>query len=156
MKKHNNSAAERFEQAHNARIDKLFWIAASIESEELSEFLEEDLDDSNWKEMFPELFENENFEEYKEDGELLTMLTDHDKLGFIARVSIPNCYNFKYDGESIIGYSSNPGHRRLRYVYGDSPEELITAIEIIADEVFEDYKESDKQRKLKAILDAKT
>ncbi|OFX56311.1 MAG: hypothetical protein A2066_12990 [Bacteroidetes bacterium GWB2_41_8] len=149
MKNYNNSVNERIEQAHDARIDKLFWIAASTGSDELAEFLNEDLDDENWEELFPELVENENYEEYKEDGELITMLIDNDKLGFLARVSIPRCYNFRYDGENISNYSSNQGHRRLRYIYAESPEELITAIEIVADEVFEDYKAIDLKEKSK-------
>lgn len=149
-KNYNNSVAERLEQAHGAQIDILFWIAASIESQELESFLEEELDDNNWKELFPELYENESFEEYREDRELLTMLTENEKLGFIAKVTIPRCYNFRYKGKELLGYSTNPGHRRIRYVYADSQEELITVIEIIADEVFEDYKQIDLAEKSKA------
>lgn len=145
---YNNSVLERIEQAHDAQIEKLFWIAASIESHDLQSFIEE-LESNVWKELFPELFASNYFEEFQEDGELVTMLIESDKLGFIAEVTIPNCYDFIYDGEELKGYSSHPGRRRIRYVYAESLEELITAIEIVADEVFEDYKAIDLKEKSK-------
>lgn len=149
MSINNNKVIERLEQAHSAQIEKLFWIAASTENDDLASFLEEDMSDESWKYCFPELFESDYFEEYRENNELVTLLTEHEKLGFIAEVSIPRCYNFRYEGEELKDYSSNPGTRRLKYVYAENLEYLITAIEIVADEVFEDYKQIDLKEKSK-------
>lgn len=144
----NNEAIERFEQANSAQIDKLFWIAASIESHELASFLQ-DLERSNWKECFPDVFEANDFEQYYVDAEFAEFLTDNDKLGFIAEVTFPKSYNFKYEGEKLTGWSSNGGTRMVKYVYAETTDELVEKIEKLGEEVFEYYKESDKRKKLK-------
>lgn len=151
----NNEALERFDQANSVEIDKLFWIAASFESLELVSFLE-DLDDNNWKECLPELFENEYFEDYKSDKELNRLLLDHDKLGFIAEVTFPRNYNFRYNkkGESI-GWSSNGGIRTIKYIYAETTEELLAGIEKLSEKVLEEDKITDKRMKLKSIENAK-
>lgn len=143
----NNEAIERFEQAHEAKIDKLFWIAASIESQELVSFIE-DLDDQSWKELFPELFDYEYFKEIQENGELIQMLCENDKLGFIAEVTIPVCTDFKYKDQNIVGYSSSPGRCRVKYVYAETSEELLITIEKVSEAVFEDFKKCDRKKKI--------
>jgi len=149
----NLKAIERFEQTNSAQINKLFWIAGSIESHDLASFLE-DLDSANWKECLPEIFEDSNFEECMEDEEFNELLIDHNKLGFIAEVTFPESYNFKYDGDKLTGWSSNGGTRRIKYVYAETTDELLSAIEKVGEEVFEDYKKADKQKKLKATNNA--
>lgn len=136
---------EQIDQS-NAQIDKLFWVGASTEYSDLEEFLQ-DLDKSAWKEMLPELTETEYYEEYFDDGELIQLLIDNGKLGFIAELTIPTCYDFVFDQNGEMkSCSMHPGRRHIRYAYADTHEELLEKLIQIGQEEFDLDKERDKMK----------
>ena len=49
----NSQALLKLEEAHDARIEKLFWIAGQIDNSDLTEFFKEWMDDKKFKEEFP-------------------------------------------------------------------------------------------------------
>ena len=69
----NKEALERIEQAHGAKIDKMFWIAGSLESRDLKDLIEE-MDDKAFKKCFPTLADCPYLEEYRNDDEILQAL----------------------------------------------------------------------------------
>ena len=58
----NKEALERIEQAHGAKIEKMFWIAGSLDSSDLRDLIEE-MDDKAFKKCFPEIFNSKYLEE---------------------------------------------------------------------------------------------
>ena len=145
----NKEFAEKFDQAHSAQIEKMFWIAGSSDHSDIEELLQ-DISDNEWDKLIPELgpSKNEYFFEYL-DGDVLTeMLVENDKFGLIAEICIPECSRFIYDENNIpVAWSTHPGIRRIKYAYAESLEALFSEVEKIANEVFEDYKAEDKKRR---------
>lgn len=119
---------ERFEQAGSAKIDKLFWIAGSIESNDLISLIE-DFEDENWERVFPEIYKSEHFEYYKSDKDSLFGLYDFNKLGFLAEVHIPQCSNFSFMKNKKPYAWQTGAISHLEYVYAETPEELINQVE---------------------------
>ncbi len=126
---------ERFEQAGSAKIDKLFWIAGSIDNHDLISLLE-DLEDEQWEILFPEIYKSESFEYYKNEKEDLFGLITFEKFGFIAEVHIPECSRFSFDKKGNPQSWETGGISHLAYAYAETPEALIKCIEIKAKELY--------------------
>ena len=139
----NIEAIERFEQAYCSRIDKLFWIAGSFENSELKELLEE-LDDKQWKELFPEIFKSEYFEEYKDEPR--EALINFKKFGLIAEIHIPTCDKFEYKNGKPVSWSIHQGCCLVEYVYAETLEELMNKTEEKAEKVFQEFVKKDKKK----------
>lgn len=147
----NSELIERFDKLNAARVDKLFFIAMMIDNRDLEGLLQ-DIEDESWKEIFPEIFENPHFEEYKQDNELIQLLMEYSKYGFIAEVHHPKCYNFVYDiDDKVIGFSIQPGISMSGYVYAETREELLAAIEAQS-EKFHEYYIAQENKQLKASV----
>ena len=142
----NREMAERFQQAHCARIERLFWIAGSLESSDLKELLE-DLEDKDWNGLFPEIYKSKNFDEQR--SEPLQALLDYDRIGLIAQIDIPECSRFIYKNKKPVSWSVHPGICRIEYVYAETLEELMTNIEKAANKVFQEYLKKDKEKQYK-------
>lgn len=124
----NRKALDRFEQASNAKIEKLFWIAGSLENSDLHSLLD-DLDDDQWEKLFPEIYNSKFFEANKNSADNFG-LVDFLKFGFIAEVTIPLCDNFRYGKNKTTPESWSTGYvSHICYVYAETPEQLLKLIE---------------------------
>lgn len=147
----NSELLERFDQLNSARVNKLFFVAMMIENSDLEDFLQ-NIEDTSWKELFPEIFENPNFEDYRQDKELVQMIIEYSKYGFIAEVYHPKCCNFVFgEDEKIIGFSILLGIYQIGYVYAESREELLAAIEAQTEKFQEYYMSQEKKQKEKQL-----
>lgn len=133
----NRTFTERLQgNAYSAQINRLVWIAASLElSYDLHEMLEE-MQDEDWKEVFPKLYASKGFQLITEGEELKNLLIDSRLLGFLAQVHIPVCHDFTYENGRSVSWKMSHGHCTIGYVYGETPDELISAIEKLAKEHF--------------------
>ncbi len=150
----NTEALKRFEKLYDVRIDQLFWIAGvSLHNDELESLLSF-LRKKHWERLFPEIYRSKFFEEiYEEKEDLINVLTDFEKYGFLAKVLVPQCQDFRYtkDGEPkgwmICGFVC-----RVEYVYAETTELLLEEIEKVSSEVFKEYVEKDKKKqKVKSL-----
>lgn len=139
----NREAVERLGQSHNARIEKLFWIASQMEESDLKDFLEY-LTDKEWKELFPEIKQDKYFKEYLDNEDYLQLLCDYDKFGLLAEINIPECDNFQYKNGKPVSWSVHSGCCRIIYAYGETLEELVQQIEKKSQKMFKKYLEKDK------------
>lgn len=147
----NREYCDKFDQLNGTQIDKLFWIAGSIENSDLEDFLQDEMDNNDWNQLFPQLgpAENEGFNDYLEDKELVQLLIEYEKYGLIAQITIPECYNFRYKEGKLTGWSCHPGIRRIKYIYAETIPELYSEIERVQAAVFEEFKENDEQKQSK-------
>lgn len=143
----NLEAVDRFSQTHGANIDKLFWIASSMENSELQETLAL-LDSDDLKGMFPDL-DVKTICAYMEDDEegVVQLLLDHDKLGFVAEVHLPKCENFTYRNNEPVSCSLNYSISRPICVYGETRDELMIEIEKISKLIFDESVARDRKEK---------
>ena len=142
----NEKAVTRFEQAHGVKIEKMFWIAGSIENSSLNDLIA-DMDDKQFKNCFPEIL---NVKVYEKD--FLQALIDYDKFGIVAEILIPIANSFKYSSDgTLLGWSSSGGYCRIDYVYAETLELLLNEIEKSADKHFEDFKKKDKINNKKKV-----
>lgn len=141
----NIEAVERFEQSHSTKIETMFWIAGSIGNSEFKDFLEE-MDDDSFKVCFPEIFNSDYYNDYKDNNELGQALVDYGKFGLLAEIHIPKCDNFKYQERKLIGWSVHEGNCRVEYVYAETLELLMGEIEKTSESVFQEYLKKDKKK----------
>ena len=122
----NRNAVKRFEQSYGVEIEKLYWIAGSLDNDGLKEFINE-MDEKDFENCFPEIFKSEEYQQYQDDNELLQALVDFEKFGFIAEILIPECKNFRFQEgkENPVSWSSFGGVCRVAYCYGETREELL-------------------------------
>ena len=146
----NKNASQRFEQMHSSKIERMFWIAGSIFSDGLKELLN-DLLVNDWQDLFPDIISSEKYAEYQVDDDLPQALIDHNKFGFIAEVSIPECHTFKFQaGKSKpISWSVNSDVYRVVYCYAETTEELIDKIEKICEKTFNEDVVRERGRQVK-------
>lgn len=141
----NKNAFERLsEMKGGPKIEKLFWIAASAESRELSDFVDE-FDDRVWKRLFPEIYQISDFDDCIDDGEAVSLLLYFGKLGFLAEVYIPQCTNFKFENDKLVSWAVYGGICTSEYVYAETLDGLIDEIERINNIVFEKLVEEAKK-----------
>ena len=143
----NSEAVERFDQAHGAKIENLYWIAGSLDNSDFKDKIEE-LEDRDIEKCFPEIFNSPHYEEYKNNGELLQALVDFEKFGLLAEIHLPECTDFSYEkgkkyptSWSIIGSVC-----RIEYCYGETLSELMKEIEKCSRKVFKEYIAKDKNK----------
>lgn len=142
----NKEALERIEQAHGAKIEKMFWIAGSLENSDLRDLIEE-MDDKALKKCFPEIANSKHLEEYRNDNELLQALVDFDKFGLVAEILIPIAKDFSYDKDGkVSSWSSSGGHCRVDYVYAETLDLLLVEIEKSGDKHFKEFLKDDKKK----------
>lgn len=137
MSKLNIEAVERIEQSHGAKIERLFWIAGSLSNNDFDEVLS-GMTDEEFQGCFPEIYQSEYYEEYKEENQLGQALVDYKKFGLLAEVHIPEAYNFKYNNEKLVSWAIHGGVCLIEYVYAESLEELLEQIEKAGDKVFQE------------------
>lgn len=138
----NTEAVERFGQSNSTRIAKLFWIAGSLSNYELEDLLQE-MEDLNFKNCFPDIFNSEYFEQYRDDKQLIQALVDFNKFGLIAEIYIPKADNFKYEKGEPVSWSVHEGNCRVEYVYAETLELLMDGIEKTSESVFQEYIKKD-------------
>lgn len=142
----NKEAVDRFDQAHGAKIEKLFWIAGSLENSDLKDLIEE-MNDEAFENCFPEISNSPYFEEYRDAGELLQALVDKYYLGLVAEILIPVANDFRYEENgNVSSWSSSSGYCQVDYVYADTLELLLVEIEKSADKHFNYFLENDKKK----------
>jgi hypothetical protein len=142
----NKEAVERFSKAQDIRIEKMFWIAGSLENSELRDLMEE-ISDKALKKCFPEIANSQYLKEYVNDNELVQALCDFDKYGMVAEILIPICDSFSYDkNNKPVSWSSSAGSCRIDYVYSDTLEGLMIEIEKSGEEHFKEFLKSDKKK----------
>jgi len=142
----NVEAVNRFSQAHGAKIENLFWIAGAMENDDFKQLID-DLGESHWASLFPDIYNSGSFQEYVTDEDVLQMLLDFNKYGLIAEILLPTCDNFKYDGDKPVSWSVKHWNCRVAYVYAETMEELLTEIEIVAETTFQEYMTKDRAAK---------
>jgi hypothetical protein len=120
---------EAIDKLGSVRIDKLFWIAAQMETDDLKETIEE-LYDEDWEKLFPEIYNSDSYQEYVDDEEFMQAVVDYDKFGFFAVLHIPKRENFSYSKEGKPqSWSSLSGVCRVVNVYAETIELLLEQIE---------------------------
>lgn len=144
----NTEVLDRLDEANRVQISKLYWIAGSIENEELDELLGE-MDNSTWEKLFPEIHSHPLFRFHQKMESFLMLLLDFKKLGFLAMLSIPECTNFTYKDGEPSSWRVNAGISRLEYVYAETTDELLMEIEKCSKEVFQEYVKKDQLKQQK-------
>lgn len=145
----NKEALERFDQAHDARIEKMFWIAGSLQNRDLKDMIEE-MDDKAFKRCFPEIASSPYFEEYKNDDDLMQAMVDKNKFGIIAEILIPIARAFNYDKKGSPTSWTTSGSFRPDYVYAETLEGLMGEIEKLAGVHFKTFLDDDKKKMKKS------
>lgn len=131
----------------NIIVEKLFWIAISVETEEFNEFIEE-IAETSYERGLPEIANLTGFKECYKHGVIPSLLIENNKLGFIACLSIPEYINFKFN-EKGEPFDWESGYfRRIEYVYSDTQEGLLKEIENRYDKLFEEFVQIDKESNL--------
>ena len=142
----NKEAVERLEQAHGAKIEKLFWIAGSLENSDLRDLIEE-MDDKSLQKCFPEIANSKYLEEYRNDNQLVQALVDFDKFGLVAEILIPIAKDFSYDKKGKpVSWSSSGGHCRVDYVYAETLDLLLAEMEKSGETHFKEFLKDDKKK----------
>lgn len=143
----NFEAVDRFDQAHRAKIENLYWIAGSLENSDLKDKIEE-MEDEDFKKCFPEIFNSKHYEEYRNDYEIMQAIVDFRKFGLFAEIHLPECDNFRYEKgkKHPVSWSVHGGICRIEYCYGETLEELMNEIEKSSEKVFEEYVAQDKKK----------
>jgi hypothetical protein len=144
----NLEAVERFDQSHGATIEQLFWIAGSMNNSDLKDLIER-LEDKEWKELFPDIYYSDFFQEYLDDSEEMQALVDFRKFGLIAEIHLPECRNFTYKDNRPVSWSVHRGISIIRYTYAETLEELMSEVEKVSEKVFHEYIEKDKNKSIK-------
>ena len=140
----NTEALDRLDQTHGAYIDKLIWIAGNTENRELQEIVD-DFSDNDWKTTFPEIYNSEYFQESKE--EITETFLDFQKFGFLARIHFPKCSSFDLDKNGKPqSFRINHSICRVRYVYAETLEDLISQIEKLSEVVLQEYITEEKAK----------
>jgi len=145
---------DKIDQAGSFNIDKLSFIALDLDisSDALEEILS-DIGNEDFESLFPEV---KKFSDYKgvynlEKWEIIEMLSDMNKLGFIASVNVHQKDDFilNEDG-SMSSCSVHAGISYVKYAYSDSIDGLIDEIAKVCDEMHEydikRFKEKSKQK----------
>lgn len=139
---------QRLLQAHGARIEKLIWIAASIESSELNDFLYDQVDEDTWDKLFPDVprpLEEECFDRSNYRFALVEALGCYKKLGFLAEVYHP-VHTIRVENGAAVSSSYSTGHNYVSTVYSETLMGLIEQIEISAEEQYQyDFKRALKK-----------
>jgi hypothetical protein len=148
---------ERIEQAQG-HIDELIWIGASeIEYNDKLQDVMQDLNETDLAKYFPGIEQYEGWSDYGRDAmaSIAEYMYDNSKLGFVARILIPECHGFGYneDGDPS-GWSVSGVISRIRHVYAETLELLVAEIESISEEVFQDYVEIDKAKEAEKAKEA--
>ena len=134
---------DRFEEANGAKIEKMFWIAGSLESGDLKWFIDE-MQDEDIKKCFPKL----TVTEYEDTSDLLYAIIDKGYHGLVAEIQVPEARNFTYgkDGEPN-GWGVFNGVSRIGYAYGENLEELMVQVEELSETIFNEYVAEDKLKR---------
>lgn len=133
----NEEAIDRFEQTH-AQIEKMVWIAGALEMPWDFEDMLGDMTKDDWKHALPEIYNNEYFDEYFEDNNMVQGLIDSNKFGILAQISVAQCYNFNLnDDGKPIAWGINSGIRRNEYFYGETLEQILEQAENFSKEWFD-------------------
>lgn len=141
----NFECLERFDQAHSAMVDKLFWIAGSIENRDLRGLLE-DMDDKQFKKCFPDIAASPYIKEYRKDKQIMQAFVDHRKMGLVAEVHVPEVFKIRYEKGRPVSWQSSGGICLIEYVYSETMEGLLTEVEKAADRVFKYCLKKDKKK----------
>ncbi len=122
----NKEVLSRFDGAYGF-INKMFWIAASIDSDDLRSFIS-DIE-----------YPFEIFPEYEDDDEKLFFdwLIENGLYGFIAEINIPVPTNVVVENGEVKRYMSSKDYCEVKYIYSDSLEELTALALSKAKERFE-------------------
>ncbi|MDI9872721.1 MULTISPECIES: hypothetical protein [Flectobacillus] len=144
--KNNQEAVERFDQARGAKINRLFWIAGSLENSDLKDLLNDDMEEYDFEICFPEVFNSEYFNDYKDNDELIQALVDFRKFGLLAEIFVPEADCFRYENNKPVSWSTHQGIYRVKYVYEETLDKLMLKIEKTAAMVFREYIEADKKK----------
>lgn len=141
----NKDFAERFEQTRGVQIEKLFWIAGSVDNYELNDLIEE-LEDQHWEKLFPDIFNDEQFEGSIVKG--VDALIEFGKFGLIAEIHIAMLCYFSYNEDDTKVFASySRGCCRIEYAYAETLEELMIEIEKISEEIFREEVQKDRKKK---------
>lgn len=127
------------ETAHGTTVEQIFWLAICGESSGLHELLEE-LQEEDWEELIPGLTSKEWFSDVVDgDGqERLYTLAENDKLGFLAKIYVPEHSNFRFEGDVPIGSQYSGAISRIGFCYAETPDELIEKITAKADGFYQE------------------
>lgn len=147
MEVNNTNYQEIFEhETNHSYINKLFWIAAQMENDDLNDLIG-DLNEDQWFDLLPDLRNSKFFLEYFNEGNMKEMLFENGKFGFIAKVNHPNCTDFKFNKNGEFSSCSIEGWRcRISYVYAETIDELTNKIKEVSEKLFQEMIDRDKEK----------
>lgn len=128
------------------KIDKLFWIALSEDNSDLKDLLE-NIPEKDWAILIPEVYNDKQFKVFFKEDELIDLLKDKDKFGFIAEIHVPVCDNFSFIKGKPTSWSSSFGRCQVRYAYGEDRASLFDSIRLQVDAAFAYFVEKAKRPK---------
>jgi len=145
----NNTEAMDRTVNQGGTVAQLFWIAVSIESEELKEHLE-NLRGKDFQACFPKV--KQYYADYKRNNDLIQALNDGHYRGFLAEVHVEECFKFRFDeAGKPSAWSSSRSKMYVHHVYAETLEELVAAIERVTAEDF--AHDLARERKAKGIAE---
>jgi len=117
------------------KINKIIWIAASPQCNDLKELLGE-LTIDQWKSVFPDLDIDDEFYEDADEEELVDFVIYAYKHGFLARIQVAVPFNIRFDEDGDVRSYSSGGMYRLQTIYAETTEELIEKSIKVGEKIF--------------------
>lgn len=144
----NTSFMERINEAENAVISQLHYIAGEVyEPSRLCDLLKE-IEEERLKVLFPGVFGEYDLDEmFSDEIALCSELNDRGFIGYVAEVLYPIQTNLEVSDDGVIkssSYSYNQCY--FEYVYGHTMEDLVKAIEAEGKEMVKLFIETEKKR----------
>ena len=143
---------EKIDQAHGAFIYEMIFIANEICKDSKHDLLNDfkDLDTEEILTTLDWLICKKNIkliEENKQDGELITLMLNANKTGFLAECHFPQCYNITLNEK---GEPRSWGVRssvcKIEYLYADSIGELVEKLANTSSDLFDEAVEKEKNK----------
>lgn len=145
----------KIDQAHSGYINEMIFIANEVCKDTKHDLFNnfKDLDTDKILTTLDWLICEKNIkliEEHKEDGELITLMLNSGKTGFLAECYLPECYNITLNekGEPL-SWGTRLSVCKIKYLYADSIGELVEKLVETANDLFDEAveKEVEKQSK---------
>jgi hypothetical protein len=141
----------KIDQAHGAFIEEMIFIANELckdSKHDLFDDFEKTLETEEILTTLDWVICEKNIkliEENKQDGELITLMYNAGKTGFLAECHFPECANFTFNekGEPI-SWSVRSGICKVEYLYADSIGELVEKLVEASNDLFEEAVEKEK------------
>lgn len=142
----NLQAVKFFDQkVHASYIKQMYWIAGSMENGDFVEFISE-MPQKELQKLFPKALNEDVFIDDLDTR--IEFLINYNKFGFIAEIHHPEHHDFRFDEKGEVKSSSiNMGSCRISYAYAETTDELLTAILLNSEVIYDEYIKKDQKKR---------